>query len=486
MRQEVLRLEHVTRMVGGAARLDDFSLHLFQGEIFGLMPMNDLGKKELVELLRCNVPIHYGFVYLQEKLVNSYRKSDGSANKVSVIGRRSGLADSLSVAENVFILRQGCRKYLINARVLRQQLWSFLEEAELEVSPDALAVNLSSYERCAVELVKAVVSGTKLVVISDLSNVLSTVELARFHELMRHYALQGFTFLYLCAHHEEAMVFCDRIAIMQKGHIVLQLEAPFESDEAIWRRSLDFSQKAEEHCQEGRPLLEFRNIRTGTMDRLSFALWPGECVAILDKNNTILEELVRLMRRSLTPQDGSIFMNGRPFGLKRLPGQAVGFVGADPVRTAIFPQMSAVDNLCMATSARMPQLWLRRAVRKSIEREYYPIFGEAIHAPDASGLPVRTQYDLAYYRQHLYHPELTVCVQPFLGADMYLRHHVISLLEVLRGRGITTLLLLVNISDSLSVADRLLVVEDGTVARQYGRKDYHKLSKQEGYDTHRT
>ena len=49
-----------------------------------------------------------------------------------------------------------------------------------------------------------------------------------------------------------------------------------------------------------------------------------------------------------------------------------------------------------------------------------------------------------------------------------------------------TVLLSVNISDSLSVADRLLVVEQGHLVREYRREDFHTLSKQEGYDPHRT
>ena len=43
MREEVLRMDHVTRVVDGSACLTDLSLHLFCGEILGLLCMSDHG-----------------------------------------------------------------------------------------------------------------------------------------------------------------------------------------------------------------------------------------------------------------------------------------------------------------------------------------------------------------------------------------------------------------------------------------------------------
>ena len=114
------------------------------------------------------------------------------------------------------------------------------------------------------------------------------------------------------------------------------------------------------------------------------------------------------------------------------------------------------------------------------------MFGEDIYERDVRRLSRRTLYDLVYYRMHLYRPAVVFCVQPFFGADMYRRRHIIDLLELLRARGIALVLLMVNISDSLSVADRLLVAENGALLHEYDREGFCALSKEEGYDPHRT
>lgn len=92
MREEVLRMDHVTRVVDGSACLTDLSLHLFCGEILGLLCMSDHGEDELVELVQKNLPLHYGFVYFDEQLVNSYRKSPMTRNRAAVIDLQSSAA----------------------------------------------------------------------------------------------------------------------------------------------------------------------------------------------------------------------------------------------------------------------------------------------------------------------------------------------------------------------------------------------------------
>lgn len=100
-------------------------------------------------------------------------------------------------------------------------------------------------------------------------------------------------------------------------------------------------------------------------------------------------------------------------------------------------------------------------------REYEPLVGEDIHAPDITGLSPASLYSLVYYRAHLLHPRVLFCVQPFSGADMYLRRHIIDLIGQVKARGTAVVLLAVSISDCLSVADRLLVVEQGRLKREY-------------------
>lgn len=79
-------------------------------------------------------------------------------------------------------------------------------------------------------------------------------------------------------------------------------------------------------------------------------------------------------------------------------------------------------------------------------------------------LSEKQKYQLIYSRVMLQNPQIVYCIKPFKGADLAHRIHIWKLLEMLLDRGITVVDISLNLSDSLSLADRLLMIEhDGTV-----------------------
>lgn len=476
MKEEIFRLESVTQIVDGVTLLDNFNLHIFQGEIMGLVCINAHGQEALIRLLCQNVPIHYGHVYFQETLVNNYESSSMSINRVAVIEKQSRLVEDLTVADNIFVLRRGFKKYLIDPKMLGAQLRQFTEELDIGIDGNELVSDLSFFEKCVVELLKAVVTGVKLVVIRDISNFISTTDLKKIHDFVRHYSKLGISFLYICNHHEEAFKICDRISIMENGKVLKVLNKKEYHDEMISPYTLDFSHidspSITNISKDG--ILKFQNVFTGNIKDMSFTVEKGECVVFLDMNNTVLTDMLQLMSSEIKPLSGDILLEGslctgKAGHLKR----KVCFIQENPIHSMLFQEMSYIDNLCFLLDKKEPQLWLNKNIKRSIMQEYEPLIGKDIYAMDISALTPLSLYNLAYYRIHLYHPHVVFCVQPFSGADMYLRHHLVELINQLRKKKITVIILAVSISDSLSVADRLMVIEHGRLSKEYHSQEFH-------------
>ena len=74
MREEVLRMTHVTCRGQGSTSLRDLNLNIFAGEIMGLIPLNGgRGMTVLIDLLRRNLPLQRGNIYYREELINTWR-----------------------------------------------------------------------------------------------------------------------------------------------------------------------------------------------------------------------------------------------------------------------------------------------------------------------------------------------------------------------------------------------------------------------------
>ena len=481
MRQEVLRVQRVTCTAQESIVLDNFNLHIFAGEIMGLIFVDSCGKQELVELICKNQPLHYGRVYYRDKLVNSYLHSPLTDNPVTLVEKHSHLVDDMSVADNVFVLRKGFKKYYMRPKMLAQQFESFAAEAGVDIKGNGLVCNLTPYEKCVVQLLKGIILGHRLILIQDISNAISSAELVRFQNLLRHYASKGFAFLYMCSHHEEAFSICDRAAVVENGQVQRNVDRPDFLNDIFHDYLLDaglFGSGVKVPHGEN-TALTFQQVCTQGLHNANFSIEKGECVVLLDASNTALGDIFELLSGRQKLQSGKIWLDGAAYpSAKHRKEHAIGLIQESPVTSTLLPDFSYLDNLCFLAGEKQSNMWRRPRMRKSIRKEYLPYIGPDIDATDIHMLSPTSLYNLVYYRQHLYNPKLLVIMQPFFGADMYLRRHILALIDTIRKKGIAVLMLAINISDSPVVADRLLVLQNGGITTEYSSKDMERLNRQ--------
>lgn len=479
MREEVLRLDRVTCLDQGAAALNHLSLSVFAGEIMGLLPINSTGLPALLRLLCHNTPLHYGYVYYRERLVNHWEQAHVHPNRISVIENRSGLADDLTVADNVFVLRPGFKKQVIRRGMLRSQLAPFLLEIGVSISADAYARDLTTFERFVVELVKAVVAGNRLIILLDAGTFVSEAELHHLHTILRHYAAQGISFLYVSQHFEETRQVCRRAAVMVNGRIAKVLTTADTSPQAFHcfgvetYESLVTTQRAGRPAANRRPVFAFDDIQYGAIDALSLSIDEGECIVLQDLDNLILDDLSALLTGQATPRRGGILVGGRPLNRRTL--RDIALIQKFAPATMLFPDLSYLDNLCFMMDHRLPKVWINRRCKAGIAREHLRQFGGDVFDTPIEALSPLEKYDLIYARAMLQRPRVVFCVQPFMQGDVAQRMHIWKLLETLLEKKIAVVILAVNLADTLSLADRLVQVQDGKVLATCLRQDFGAL-----------
>lgn len=93
-------------------------------------------------------------------------------------------------------------------------------------------------------------------------------------------------------------------------------------------------------------------------------------------------------------------------------------------------------------------------------------------------LSEKQKYQLIYSRVMLQNPGIVFCIKPFKGADLTHRMVIWKLLEDFLDKGITVVDLSLNLSDSLSLADRSLLIQTDRSIREIYREDFSSVSRQ--------
>ena len=173
MKKEILRMEHVSTQDSALSNLDDFNMNLFQGETAAIVKLNDVGVDKLMEILCYNRPISSGRIYIGEQLVNRHDYSNFTRNRISIVDRNSKLISDLSVIDNIFLSPAKSTRFMIRKKQqLREFLW-LCNEYGLSSVLDADSKEITIFQRCVIEILRAVVAEAKLIIISQLEEVLS-------------------------------------------------------------------------------------------------------------------------------------------------------------------------------------------------------------------------------------------------------------------------------------------------------------------------
>ena len=278
--------------------------------------------------------------------------------------------------------------------------------------------------------------------------------------------------MYVCNHHEEAFEICTRAALMENGKILKVLDKSDFRGENIWPYALDFSKKDKflkhqrmTYLNNRQNFFELKNITTEKIKDLNLSIRQGECLVVLDTDNSIIEEFKMMIQNPESIVSGEIFLEGELF--KNDKQLKLEFIDENPAKSMLFYDMNYMDNLCFLMDKKFKYNFSRKKMQRSIYKEYRTILGEDIDEYDIQNLDAKSLYSLIYYRIHIYCPKIVICIHPFSGADMYLRHHITTLIRGLLEKDITVVILSLNLADSLSVADRLVMIGDGKIVHQY-------------------
>ena len=465
MKNEIMRMERITYVDKGVTKLEDFNLQVYEGEILGFIPVNSHGLEELLSLFQTNMPLRNGYVYYGGEMVNSWRGPLRSQNRICVIRARSCLVEGMTVAENIFVLRQGFRQEIIPSDMLRKQLAPFLKDIGVEIQADTYVEKLSNFERVVVEILRAVVIGQRLIILEEISTLIGESKLRKLYEIIRYYASQGFSFIYINLHFEELQQICDRVVLFTNGRIQKVISKSEMHKGVLDKYTEQYRYVVMHHTDEKKEekkkeeeIFRLDNIIYGSMEKpLDLAVCKGECVVLQCVDSMSYKNIKSVLMGDIPLAGGTIWVKHKK---GKVLYKDIAVVQEDLTTNMLFPELSYFDNLCLGLANRVPGVCHSRKIKASIKQEYKEYIKEELYLKHIDELTEKQKYQLVYMRILLQKPKVVFCFQPFKGADLVHRMYIWEQLEILLRHGIAVIIVSVNLADSLTIAQRLFRISE--------------------------
>jgi branched-chain amino acid transport system ATP-binding protein len=230
----ILDAENVTQQFGGLKALSDVTLHIEEGEIFGLIGPNGAGKTTFFNAVTGIFPPTEGRIELAGTSMVGRPSHEITAAGVCRTFQQIRLFPNMSVFENVMVGVDARGKSGILASIFhtpgnRQEA----EEAEkkaLELLSfcgigrfaNELARNLSYGDQRRLEIARALGTGPKLLLLDEPAAGMNPVEKNGLRDLIRKIRDQGITILLIEHDMKVVMGLSDRVAVLDHGEKIAE------------------------------------------------------------------------------------------------------------------------------------------------------------------------------------------------------------------------------------------------------------------------
>ena len=207
------------------------------------------------------------------------------------------------------------------------------------------------------------------------------------------------------------------------------------------------------------PLLEFKDVsltyhtKTGetlAAEHMSFSVREGEFVAVIGPSGCGKTTVLSLAAGLLKPSSGEVLVYGKP------PARGAEYLGYMLQKDELFPWRSVESNIVLPLEIKRMNTPERRKQALALA-EKYGLGGFLKHLPDQLSGGMRQR--AALIRTLAADPELLLLDEPFSALDYQTRLSVCDdVYNIIRSEKKTAILVTHDISEAISVADRILVL----------------------------
>jgi branched-chain amino acid transport system ATP-binding protein len=230
----ILDADNVTQRFGGLKALSDVTLHIEEGEIFGLIGPNGAGKTTFFNAITGIFPPTEGKIEILGKQVVGMQPHAITALGICRTFQQIRLFPNMSVFENVLIGVDARGKSGVLASIFRTpsnrteqanaeaRAMELLRFCGIDRFGNDLARNLAYGDQRRLEIARALGTGPKLLLLDEPAAGMNPVEKNGLRDLVRKIRDNGVTVLLIEHDMKVVMGLSDRVAVLDHGECIAQ------------------------------------------------------------------------------------------------------------------------------------------------------------------------------------------------------------------------------------------------------------------------
>lgn len=489
MENYIVEMLNITKEFPGIIANDDITLKLKKGEIHALLGENGAGKSTLMSVLFGLYQPEKGEIRKNGELVKINNPNDANALGIGMVHQHFKLVEIFTVLENIILGVEPNTLGFLEKKEARKKVLELSERYGLKVNPDAHIENISVGMQQRVEILKMLYRDNEILIFDEPTAVLTPQEIKELLQIMKEFANEGKSILFITHKLNEIMDVADRCTVLRKGKFIGTVDVKDSSKEELSKmmvgRDINFSVDKKE-ISTGEVVLSVNNLtvaskihKNNAVKNVSFEVRAGEivCLAGIDGNGQT--EFVSALTGLDKVSSGNITLCGNDISkapIRRRSILGMSHIPEDRHKHGLVLDYKLEDNLILQKYWQ-PEFQRNGFIKFDAVRKYAENLIEKFDIRSGQG-PVTiarsmsggNQQKAIIAREIDKEHELLVAVQPTRGLDVGAIEYVHKQLVARRDAGKAVFLVSLELDEVMNVSDRILVIYEGEIVGELDPK----------------
>ncbi|WP_406212165.1 sugar ABC transporter ATP-binding protein [Streptomyces canus] len=476
----LLTMSGITKSFPGVRALDGVDLEVQAGEVHCLLGQNGAGKSTLIKVLAGAHQPDSGEITWRGEPVILGSPIAAMRLGVATIYQELDLIEGLSVAENVYLGHEPTTAgFVVRGSAARTATAELLKRlGHSEIDPTRLVGDLSAAQQQIVSMARALSHEVRLIVMDEPSAALDPEEVDNLFRIVGDLTADGVAVIYISHRLEEIRRIGDRVTVLKEGRSVAgglpaKSTPTREVVSLMTGRNVEYvfpERPRAGFAAEREPVLKVEGLsRQGEFAPVDLELRPGEIVGLAGLVGSGRSEILETIYGARKPDEGRVLVDGtplRPGSVRAAVSAGIGLAPEERKAQGLLMLESVSSNVSISTLSRFARAgWLdRRTERAATHRAVR----ELSLRPDNPDAAIRTlsggnQQKAVLARWLLRGCKVLLLDEPTRGVDIGARAELYAVIRRLADEGLAVLLVSSEVPEVLGLADRVLVLREGSV-----------------------
>jgi len=485
----IVEMRNITKEFPGIIANDNITLNLKKGEVHALLGENGAGKSTLMSVLFGLYQAEKGEIRKNGQVVKINNPNDANALGIGMVHQHFKLVEIFTVLENIILGVEPNKMGFIQKNEARKKVVDLSERYGLKINPDALIEEISVGMQQRVEILKMLYRENEILIFDEPTAVLTPQEIKELLKIMKGFAAEGKSILFITHKLNEIMEVADRCTVLRKGKYIGTVDVKDTTKEELSKmmvgRDINFSVEKKQF-EPKEVVLSVKNVtvpsklhKNNAVKNVSFDVRAGEivCLAGIDGNGQT--EFVSALTGLEKMSEGTITLCGKDItklSIRERSVAGMSHIPEDRHKHGLVLDYSLEQNLVLQRYWQ-PEFQNKGFVKFGAVREYAEGLIKRFDVRSGQGTitAVRSmsggnQQKAIIAREIDKAHELLVAVQPVRGLDVGAIEYIHKQLVARRDAGKGVLLVSLELEEVMNVSDRILVMYEGEIVGELDPK----------------